>query len=57
MDNKTKKEIVSNCTIHKQLSKQLLPDISTICLSYMMDVCKKPLFKALIWMIFNYLDI
>ena len=47
MNNKTKKEILSNCAIHKEISKIYIPDLSELCFEYLCDVSKYPLIKAI----------
>ena len=49
MNDKTQtKEMLSNCTIHKQLLTHLSFDISTLCFSYVLNINDTPLFKSII---------
>ena len=48
MNNKTKKEILSNCTVHNELLRHLPFDISTLCFEYLANISDHPLYEAII---------
>ena len=47
MNNKSKKELLSNSVIYKKLSTYLIPDISAICFDCLINIRDRPLFKAI----------
>ena len=47
INNKTKKEVLSNCTIHRELSKHFPDVLSTICFEYLFDVRDLSLIEAI----------